>query len=353
MSQTIVIMGGSFNPPTKAHLELMLAAVNAVHADAGIYVPSSHVYVQKKMDKANHPDEVLDADLRLQMLCRMAEEDPRLSVDDHEYHETEKSRTFHTMTYFRERYPDAELLFLAGGDKLDIFPRWYRIKDFLEQFRIIVTSREGYDAAAALAEHPFLSAQRDRFVVIDYPAGIEGISSSAVREAWRSENPEVAAKMLHPAVYQMMRAPTDYVINVFRGPHFFLSNFYEAPVSYRGLTYRNTEAAFQAQKCLCEEEKLPFTEMEPSRAKNMGRRVKLRPDWEDVKLSLMEEIVTAKFEQNAALMQMLLDTGSALLKEGNTWNDVFWGVSRKTGRGENHLGRILMRIREKHASIPH
>ena len=44
---------------------------------------------------------------------------------------------------------------------------------------------------------------------------------------------------------------------------------------------------------------------------------------------------------------MLLATKEAVLKEGNTWNDVFWGISLKTGRGENNLGKILMRVREK------
>lgn len=39
-------------------------------------------------------------------------------------------------------------------------------------------------------------------------------------------------------------------ISSFRGTHFFLSNFYEAPVTYNGLTYQNNEAAFQAQKCI-------------------------------------------------------------------------------------------------------
>ncbi len=75
--------------------------------------------------------------------------------------------------------------------------------------------------------------------------------------------------------------------------------------------------------------------------------IELRPDWEVVKLSFMEEIVSAKFEQNHSLKQMLLATGNALLKEGNTWNDVFRGVNNKTGKGENNLGKILMRVREK------
>ena len=79
----------------------------------------------------------------------------------------------------------------------------------------------------------------------------------------------------------------------------------------------------------------------------MGRRVKLRPDWEQVKVGLMEEIVRAKFTQNEDLKQRLLATGDKRLAEGNTWGDTFWGVDLRSGRGENHLGRILMRVRDE------
>lgn len=87
-------------------------------------------------------------------------------------------------------------------------------------------------------------------------------------------------------------------ITSFRGENDFLSNFYPAPVKYGGLLYQNNEAAFQAQKCLTENEKQAFTQLDPSKAKRMGRQVQLRPDWEKVKIGLMEEIVRAKFTQN-------------------------------------------------------
>ena len=35
-------------------------------------------------------------------------------------------------------------------------------------------------------------------------------------------------------------------ISEFKGPYYFLSNFYPAKVTYNGVTYRNAEAAFQA-----------------------------------------------------------------------------------------------------------
>ena len=136
-------------------------------------------------------------------------------------------------------------------------------------------------------------------------------------------------------------------ISEFRDEYFFLSNFYEAPVTYRGLQYGSNEAAFQAQKCMTEEETAQFTSLRPYDAKKRGRKVRLRPDWEEIKVEVMEEIVRAKFTQNEVLKWRLIATGDAYLEEGNTWHDTCWGVDAKTGEGQNHLGKILMKVREE------
>lgn len=134
------------------------------------------------------------------------------------------------------------------------------------------------------------------------------------------------------------------IINSFRNENYFLSNFYEAPVTYEGLTYQNNEAAFQAQKCIEPKEREAFTKLNPSEAKKAGRSVNLRKDWEQVKVSVMADIVKAKFEQNIDLAKKLLDTGDAYLEEGNDWGDRIWGTVN--GIGANHLGKILMDVRE-------
>lgn len=133
-------------------------------------------------------------------------------------------------------------------------------------------------------------------------------------------------------------------IDSFRGDYFFLSNFYEAPVSYDGLTYKNNEAAFQAQKTNAKD-RHTFTDLSASEAKRLGRIVILRRDWEHVKVKIMYEIVKAKFEQNPDLRIKLLNTGDAELEEGNTWGDRIWGTVN--GSGQNLLGKILMQVRDE------
>ena len=79
---------------------------------------------------------------------------------------------------------------------------------------------------------------------------------------------------------------------------------YGAPVTYEGLTYQNNEAAFQAQKCSDTKDREAFTNMNPSEAKKAGRKVLLRKDWEQIKMSVMAGIVKAKFEQNEELAKV-------------------------------------------------
>lgn len=128
------------------------------------------------------------------------------------------------------------------------------------------------------------------------------------------------------------------IIEEFRGKFYFLSNFYEQQLTFDGITYRNAEAAFQAQKTLAVGQRLRFANLLPGEAKRLGRRVTLRADWDDVRLDVMRAVVRTKFE-NTELSAMLLATGDARLVEGNTWGDKFWGTCE--GIGFNHLGSIL------------
>lgn len=139
-------------------------------------------------------------------------------------------------------------------------------------------------------------------------------------------------------------------IEQFRGQYFFLSNFYDTPVTYLGLTYQNNEAAFQSAKVIGtkqEDQRQTFTHLAPNEAKRKGRHVLLRPDWEKAKDQIMYEIVKDKFTNNPDLQEKLLATGNAILTEGNTWHDVYWGYDTRQKRGQNKLGKILMRVRQE------
>lgn len=135
------------------------------------------------------------------------------------------------------------------------------------------------------------------------------------------------------------------VINKFRGPYAFLSNFSPSFIIVEGLAYPTVEHAYQASKTTELSEKLEIRNAEtPGQAKKLGKSVTLRPNWEEIKVSVMENLLRLKF-QDRTLRNKLLSTGTATLVEGNGWGDTFWGVDIKKNAGENHLGKLLMRIR--------
>jgi len=89
------------------------------------------------------------------------------------------------------------------------------------------------------------------------------------------------------------------------------------------------------------------------KARDMGRSrtlFKIRPDWEQVKDSIMEGLVREKFLNDRVILAELLSTGDAELIEGNWWHDQYWGMVRGTDgkwKGKNQLGKILMKLREQ------
>jgi ribA/ribD-fused uncharacterized protein len=132
----------------------------------------------------------------------------------------------------------------------------------------------------------------------------------------------------------------------FKGEYRFLSNFYTAPVELDGIEYKSTEHAYQAAKTLDASERRHVREaVKPNEAKELGQNVKKRPEWEQIKISVMKELVKQKFTKHKDLKEKLLATGDAYLEETNHWHDTFWGVCK--GKGENHLGKILMEVREE------
>lgn len=135
------------------------------------------------------------------------------------------------------------------------------------------------------------------------------------------------------------------MITQFSGQFEFLSNFFPVTINYNDLIYPSAEHAYQAAKSTNPRVQAAFTRVHRAAdVKTLGGEIRCREDWDSVRLSTMEEILRIKFK-GPTMSTRLLKTGEVELVEGNWWGDTFWGVCR--GEGENHLGKLLMKIREE------
>ena len=133
-------------------------------------------------------------------------------------------------------------------------------------------------------------------------------------------------------------------IKSFDGSHRFLGNQWHMPVMLDGRNYASVEHAFQAARTLDPKARQaihasPFA----ADARKIAATVPERSGWVKMMHGVMRELVEQKFAAGTKLAERLLATGDAELVWTNHLGDSYWGVCN--GVGENHLGRLLMKVR--------
>ena len=156
-----------------------------------------------------------------------------------------------------------------------------------------------------------------------------------------------------------------------KGDYRFMSNMYIAPFEVDGMTFPTVEHYFQWSKAVMFEGKdsenaskmmKPPRNKEYTEAKTvkaLGRKVKEFSDskWDDVKIPIMEKALRAKFvNPKHGLLEKLLATGTRPIGEANP-RDKYWGIGTsadtadaanpKRWKGQNQLGKLLMKLREE------
>lgn len=135
------------------------------------------------------------------------------------------------------------------------------------------------------------------------------------------------------------------MIDSFSGENRWLSNFDECEITFEDVKYRSIENAYQASKTLSISDRRALVTMSAGQAKRAGEKLKMRSDWEDIKVAIMTDLLEQKFSK-PRYRKLLLDTGDKEIREGNTDNGLFWGVNVQSGEGQNTLGKIIMKIRQ-------
>jgi len=141
------------------------------------------------------------------------------------------------------------------------------------------------------------------------------------------------------------------IISAFRGDYRFLSNFYISSFSFHwvdGNSYSvdTVEHAYQACKATNDSD-FYYVQSSPTAAisKTRGQEIKCRYDWDDVKFKVMYQLLKKKFD-NPYMKNKLIETGDAILIEGNDWGDEEWGMIQGSW-GNNKLGKLLMQVRKE------
>ena len=143
----------------------------------------------------------------------------------------------------------------------------------------------------------------------------------------------------------------DEVIGFYPREFYPLDNFSSFKVEWNGYLYSSLEEAYQAASFMTSDEDL-VEKIKNSHSADEAQRIayanrdKQRKDWNEVKVSIMEELLRLKIEQNPYVLKKLLQTKDYLIVEDSP-KDSFWGWGLNRD-GENNLGKLWMKLREEY-----
>lgn len=178
------IIGGSFNPVTKAHVEIGQIASKELPGWQILYIPAPDRFLTswKSMEKK----EILSGKKRLLLLEKAVKPHGFLCEDCEVFGKT-SARTYDTMQYLRDRYgQETELVYVCGTDKLSELSTWYNSEGIFTLSKILVIPRDGDEPEKMIEEIPFLSERRDRILVSHEPRVYPDFSATKVRDSLKS-----------------------------------------------------------------------------------------------------------------------------------------------------------------------
>lgn len=192
----VAVLGGTFAPPTVAHLALLRAGMEFCGADLGVWVPSAASYMRKWRPGSIPAKWFVDDAHREGMLRALCEAEPDQRADFGEMHRPGDAYTFDTLCALEAEY-GGRATFLMGSDLIPTLPGWHRSKELLARFPIVAVSR-GEGEAGEAAARAGLSGIR----VMPFPEQYRAVSATEARALLLAGEWEKARELLHPAVYR-------------------------------------------------------------------------------------------------------------------------------------------------------
>ena len=170
MKDRIVIFGGTFNPPTRAHLDIATEALYYLDAEKVLFVPVSDLYKKDDVEISYH---------RVNMLNLAIGNFRRLEIDFTEVDAVALTHTYETVEKIKSQYQDKELFLLIGADNLEDFKNWKNQRSIMENCSLLVVNRNNSSIDEIIESNEILTEFKDK--IIEAPIEEIEISSTEVR----------------------------------------------------------------------------------------------------------------------------------------------------------------------------
>ncbi len=193
--------GGSFNPPTYAHINIAKMSIEKFNLDAVYFVPVGNLY--------NKPS-LIDEKYRYKMLQLVCGD--KIKAENIELNRKKTLDTLQAFNLIEEKYKndETEIFYIMGADNFEKLPNWKDSKKLVEDYQYIIFKRDGSNLEQCIEKNQILKKNRQNFKFLDLQQYAD-ISSGIIRELIKKEDYEKCKEYTDAAIVQYIKENKLYI----------------------------------------------------------------------------------------------------------------------------------------------
>lgn len=194
----MILFGGSFNPPHRAHFDIAHSALRAFAPARMDLIPSGQPWQKPLVAPAHHRLTMLELAEAEDRWHWQSTSDYPIAINRIEIERDTPSYTIDTVRMLRQNAPQTRFIWLIGSDQLANFHTWRDWRQILDYVHVAVAQRAGYELHFeqlldttlrdyyrehhCSAEDSIWRTQRTGYF-IKFPAPALAVSSTQIRQA--------------------------------------------------------------------------------------------------------------------------------------------------------------------------
>ena len=169
---SIVVFGGSFNPPHNSHFSIAEQVLNQYEeVEKIVFVPVNKKYEKDGLEENKH---------RYNMLKLVIEKNSKFVLSDIDMNGERSLYTIETLIEIEKQFPNKEIWFLIGSDNLKELHTWKKAEELLSKYKVIVMERNQDKIEDIINQNELLKMYKENINKLDEKIK-SNISSSYIR----------------------------------------------------------------------------------------------------------------------------------------------------------------------------
>ena len=185
--------GGSFNPPTYAHINVAKMSIEKFNLDAVYFVPVGNLYNKPSLIDENYRYKMLE------LIC-----DDKIMVENIELGRKQTLNTLQAFELIEQKYKSTENYYIMGADNFEKLPTWKNAKELIENYKYIIFERNGSNSKSMIDAQELLKQNRDNFKFLSVEQ-YSNVSSGIIRKLIQNQNYEECEKYTRPEIVKYIK----------------------------------------------------------------------------------------------------------------------------------------------------